>query len=162
MRKTVVATLALFISLMVLSPANAVQVQPRQHHGTVCQKIYGNEYPFPQLADVCITTNTSDIQSRIQALGWVTWETNEDIEVRWDWMHLRKNGDVVQQTGGESWRQARLHTGEWQDHQTDWQFVARDGDVFRSIHRVRFRSNFQISDWYNFDSSNWTCQTYCG
>jgi hypothetical protein len=162
MRKTIVATLALFISLMVLSPAQAVQVQPRQHHGTVCKEIFGNLYPFPQLAEVCITTNTKDIQwGDVQALAWVTWETNSNIEVKWDWIHLYRNGDIEEQNGSTSWADARLHTGEWNDYQTPWDLGGANGDVYRSVHRVRFRSNFQISDWYKFDSSNWTCGSYC-
>jgi hypothetical protein len=162
MRKTVVATLALFISLMVLSPAQAVQVQPRQHHGTVCKSIYGNQYPFPQLAQACITTNTRDIQlGNVQALGFVDWETNGSTEVRWDWMHLYRNGNVVEQSGDSGWGPAVTHLGVWADYNTDWNNQIPTGAEFRSVHRIRFRTNFQISDWYKFDSNVWTCNAYC-
>ena len=163
MRKTVVATLALFIGLLAI-PAQAVQVGPRQHHGTVCKDIYGNQPPFPQLATACITTNTRDIQQgNVQALGFVTWVTNNSTDVRWDWLHLYRNGNVVEQSGDSGWGPARSLLGAWADFNTDWhRDLSGNNATYRSVHRVKFRTNFQISDWYKFDSNNWTCNSYCG
>jgi len=158
MRKllTVLASLAVFSSLM--PAASAMVPEPRQHHETVCYVLIGNGGDF--LADGCVTVNTNDTAvGEIEGLAWAGNEQFTSVQVKFDYVHLRRNGALIETTNGTAW----LGISGTTSHSTDWNNINTSGDIFRAVVRMRVRRSpsHNAGPWQTFDTNNWTCGTYC-
>jgi len=155
-----IATFGIVVALLaVLAPsASAVPIGPRQHHGTQCFVLIGGGGDF--LADGCVTVNTRDtVPGEIEGLAWAENEQFSSVQVKFDYVHLRRNGALIETTNGTAW----LNISGSTFHSTDWNNLNSPGDIFRAITRMRVRRSpsHNAGPWQMFDSDNWTCQSYC-
>ena len=152
MKKVFALTLALIAVLTMASPAQAAHVGKRTYY-----------YSFSGMTVYFqVMVNTSDIGPKIEALadsGLWTITGEPDPDIRYDWVHLYKNGNVVATTGsGSGWMNiGAAYSTNWEDwtcaSTANWRAVAR--------YQIRWHNGANppdLSIWYKEDSatvSNW-------
>jgi hypothetical protein len=143
----VLAASAIALSVLVVSAPAAQAI----HRETQCVAVDSSngERQFPW----CVTININDSNPNlVEALSFSGPATGsgDDPWVRWEWVHLYKNGNVVMQTGSPSaWHRSGFTTA---DYSTNWFDLADMGanqcQPFYAVARItaRWPNGYEVTD----------------
>ena len=151
-RKIIAATLSLLVGVVLLaSPAEAA------HRGL---RIYEHSWNGVTV-HVKIIVNQSDVQiGKFEGLADAYEFTNPDVgadpDIRYDWIHLRKDGVLVAQTSSASgWMDLNTsYSTPWYDS------LCQNDPRFQTTARYQIRYNHgagNLSPWYTNKSYDWLC-----